>query len=97
MFAPNKFLLVHVATPIDVCEQRDVKGLYESARKGELKGFTGVDDPYEPPTSPDIVLTTIDCTADECAERIERVLEARAVLALVADAAVVADRHRVSP
>jgi len=91
MFEPNRFLLIHVATPIDVCQQRDVKGLYARAYTGELKGVTGVDDPYEPPTSPDIVLTTTDCTADECAVRIERLLEARGILALPTDAVVVAD------
>jgi adenylylsulfate kinase-like enzyme len=68
-----------------------VKGLYARAYTGELKGVTGVDDPYEPPTSPDIVLTTTDCTADECAVRIERLLEARGILALPTDAVVVAD------
>jgi len=51
-----KFIEVHVATPIEICEQRDVKGLYEKARAGIIKGFTGIDDPYEAPVSPDIVL-----------------------------------------
>jgi adenylylsulfate kinase len=53
------FVEVHVATPIETCEKRDPKGLYKKARAGELKGFTGVDDPYEPPASPEL---TIDCT-----------------------------------
>ncbi|XP_063689779.1 bifunctional 3'-phosphoadenosine 5'-phosphosulfate synthase-like isoform X2 [Bolinopsis microptera] len=51
-----KFIEVHVATPIEICEKRDVKGLYEKARAGIIKGFTGIDDPYEAPVSPDIVL-----------------------------------------
>jgi len=68
---------VHVATPLAVCEQRDVKGLYARARRGEITGFTGVDDPYEPPASPDLALTTLDCDAVECARRIECVLEGR--------------------
>jgi len=51
-----KFIEVHVATPIEVCEQRDVKGLYEKARAGIIKGFTGIDDPYEAPVNPDITL-----------------------------------------
>lgn len=50
------FIEVFVDTPIEVCEQRDPKGLYAKARAGELKGFTGVDDPYEPPERPDLVL-----------------------------------------
>ncbi len=80
MVGGGSFVLVHVATPIAVCEQRDVKGLYAKARRGEIKGFTGVDDPYEPPVSPDVVLTTLDCDAEECAATIERLLEARGFL-----------------
>jgi sulfate adenylyltransferase len=75
MVGGDAFVLVHVATPLAVCEQRDVKGLYAKARRGEIKGLTGVDDPYEPPASPHVVLTTIDCDAEECARRIERSLE----------------------
>ena len=80
MIGSDAFVLVHVATPIEVCEQRDVKGLYAKARRGEITGLTGVDDPYETPAFPDVVLTTIDCDAEECAGRIERVLEARKVV-----------------
>lgn len=80
LFAPGAFILVHVATPLAVCEQRDVKGLYAKARSGALRGFTGVNDPYEAPADPDLVLTTLDCGADECAARIERFMEARGVL-----------------
>jgi adenylylsulfate kinase len=50
------FIEVHVATPIEVCEQRDPKGLYKKARAGQLKNFTGIDDPYEAPNSPEITL-----------------------------------------
>src|SRR5438094_9990687 len=53
------FIEIHVATPIDTCEQRDPKGLYKKARAGQLKNFTGVDDPYEPPLTPEV---TIDAT-----------------------------------
>jgi adenylylsulfate kinase len=52
------FVEVFADAPIEVCEQRDVKGLYAKARAGEIKGFTGVDDPYEPPTSPEVVCRT---------------------------------------
>lgn len=51
------FLEVHVATPLAVCEARDPKGLYAKARSGEITGFTGIDDPYEPPVSPELVVT----------------------------------------
>jgi sulfate adenylyltransferase len=80
MVGAESFVLVYVATPIEVCEKRDVKGLYAKARRGEIKGLTGVDDPYEPPPAPDLVLTTLDADAEECAARIERLLEARGLL-----------------
>jgi adenylylsulfate kinase len=53
------FIEIHVATPIETCESRDPKGLYKKARAGELKGFTGIDDPYEGPSAPEV---TIDAT-----------------------------------
>jgi sulfate adenylyltransferase len=59
------FVLVHVATPLDVCEQRDRKGLYAKARAGEVAAFTGVSDPYEEPTDADLVLDTSDLTIDD--------------------------------
>jgi sulfate adenylyltransferase len=66
------FVLVHVATPLDVCERRDVKGLYARARAGDLSQFTGVSDPYEPPQKAEIVLDTTNApvarTAKELAE-----------------------------
>ncbi|MCU1380128.1 MAG: cysC [Acidimicrobiales bacterium] len=54
------FVEVFVDTPIEVCEQRDVKGLYAKARAGEITGFTGIDSPYEPPASPELVLSPSD-------------------------------------
>ena len=58
------FVEVFVDTPIELCEQRDPKGLYAKARAGELKGFTGVDDPYEPPVHPELVLRPTDGEPD---------------------------------
>ena len=55
-----RFVEVFVDTPIDVCETRDPKGLYQKARRGELKGFTGIDDPYEPPLNPELVVKTAE-------------------------------------
>jgi bifunctional enzyme CysN/CysC len=55
-----RFVEVFVDTPIDVCEQRDPKGLYAKARAGEIRGFTGIDDPYEAPEHPDLVLRPSD-------------------------------------
>jgi sulfate adenylyltransferase len=80
MVGPDHFVLVHVATPLEVCEQRDIKGLYARARRGELKGLTGIDDPYEAPGAPDLALTTIDCDADACAARVEALLDRRGLI-----------------
>src|SRR5206468_10276023 len=54
----GRFVLVHVATPLEVVEQRDVKGLYARARAGEIPQFTGISDPYEPPVSPELTIDT---------------------------------------
>lgn len=64
------FFEVFVDTPIDVCETRDPKGLYAKARAGEIKGFTGIDDPYEAPTAPELRLTPDDGTAEQQASRV---------------------------
>lgn len=59
------FFEIFVDTPLDVCEQRDPKGLYRKARAGELRGFTGIDDPYEPPARPDLVLTPATMSVEQ--------------------------------
>ncbi|MET7747154.1 adenylyl-sulfate kinase [Micromonospora sp. NPDC005367] len=64
------FVLVHVATPLEVCEQRDRKGLYARARAGLVTGMTGVDDPYEEPTDADLVLDTSDLPVDEAVQAV---------------------------
>ena len=64
------FVEVFVDTPLEVCEQRDAKGLYEKARAGELRGFTGIDSPYEPPMSPEVVLKPDDGDPSQQAERV---------------------------
>ncbi|MFN7902599.1 MAG: bifunctional sulfate adenylyltransferase/adenylylsulfate kinase [Holosporales bacterium] len=64
------FLEIYVATPLDVCEQRDRKGLYAKARAGKLPGFTGIDDPYEVPEHPELVLDTATMSRDEAAQRV---------------------------
>jgi adenylylsulfate kinase len=74
------FIEVYVSTPIDVCEQRDVKGLYQKARAGQIMGFTGVDDPYEPPLDPELEISTIDQTPQESAQLILKTLEERGYL-----------------
>jgi sulfate adenylyltransferase len=61
------FFEVHVATSLEVCEQRDRKGIYAKARAGLIKGFTGVDDPYEQPENPEVRVDTAELTPDEAA------------------------------
>ncbi|MCU1487946.1 MAG: bifunctional sulfate adenylyltransferase subunit 1/adenylylsulfate kinase protein [Actinomycetia bacterium] len=64
------FLEVFVDTPIEVCEQRDPKGLYAKARAGEITGFTGIDSPYEPPAAPELVLTPADGSPEQQAAKV---------------------------
>ncbi|MCS4505716.1 bifunctional sulfate adenylyltransferase/adenylylsulfate kinase [Arhodomonas aquaeolei] len=73
--ANGGFVEVHVATPLEVCEARDRKGLYAKARAGIIKNFTGIDDPYEAPESPELVLDTTDSTPDEAAQEVILKLE----------------------
>jgi sulfate adenylyltransferase len=70
MVGADRFVEVFVDTPLEVCEQRDHKGLYAKARRGEIKGFTGIDDPYEPPLNPEIRLDTVNRTPEENARMI---------------------------
>jgi sulfate adenylyltransferase len=68
MTGEDQFVEVFVDTPLDVCEKRDHKGLYAKARRGEIKGFTGIDDPYEAPVYPEIKLDTVNNTPEENAK-----------------------------
>ncbi len=70
MFDDDHFIEIFVATPLDVCERRDAKGIYKKARRGEIKNFTGIDDPYEPPPNPEITLDTVNFSAAANARRI---------------------------
>jgi sulfate adenylyltransferase len=69
------FVLVHVATPLELCEERDRKGLYAKARAGVIKEFTGISDPYEPPGDAEIVIDTADLTPEEAAQEVVLYLE----------------------
>jgi adenylylsulfate kinase len=79
------FIEVYVNSPLAVCEERDVKGLYKKARSGEIKHFTGIDDPYEPPLNP-----TIECRTDQetITESTEKILDKLAELGYLARATV---------
>lgn len=71
MIGNDKFVEVFVDTPLAICEERDVKGMYAKARSGELRGFTGIDDPYEPPLQPEIILDTVNHTPEQNAHLIK--------------------------
>lgn len=70
MFSPDDFLEIHCDCSVEVCERRDVKGLYRSARQGAIPNFTGVSSTYEPPNAPDILITTSTDTLEACVEKI---------------------------
>lgn len=70
MVGTGQFVEIYVNTPLEVCEQRDVKGMYAKARRGEIKHFTGIDDPYEPPENPEIICDTVVNTPEENARQI---------------------------
>ena len=80
MVGDDRFVEIYVATPLEVCEARDIKGLYARARRGEIKGFTGIDDPYEAPENAEIVIQTVDHTPEQCARTIVDYLEGREFL-----------------
>jgi len=75
------FVEVHVATPVEECERRDVKGLYAKARAGEIPEFTGVSDPYEEPTNPELRIDTTEHPPEESAQLVLATLEELACLA----------------
>lgn len=74
------YIEVHVATPVEVCSERDVKGLYARQAAGRLTGLTGVDDPYEPPLDPALTLETHLLTPEESADSVHAVLAARGLV-----------------
>jgi len=77
MMDEGEFIEIFVDCPIEVCEQRDPKGLYRKARAGEIRNFTGVDSPYEPPENPEIVLKTAERSVDEVADQVVDYLRSR--------------------
>ncbi len=73
----RSFVEVHVSTPLEACEQRDVKGLYARARRGEIDNFTGISDPYEAPERAELVLDTTQVAVDQAVERVVTLVERR--------------------
>jgi len=85
MVGDDAFIEVFVDTPLEVCEQRDVKGMYARARRGEITEFTGIDDPYESPVNPEMRLTTTHCAPEVNARQIISYLVERGFLLDQAD------------
>lgn len=80
-FIPQgKFIEVHIATPLEVCEQRDVKGLYKKARAGEISHFTGISDPYEAPQHADLVLDTSVTSLEDSVQQLLALLKQRQII-----------------
>jgi len=73
--AIGHFVEVYVRCPVEVCIQRDVKGMYKKALAGELVHFTGIDDPYEEPTNPELILDSDKETVDQCVEKVLHTLK----------------------
>jgi len=78
--APGEFIEIFVDTPLAVCEERDPKGLYKKARRGELKNFTGLDSPYEPPLKPELLLDAGSADPGDLADRIIDFMHRRGML-----------------
>ena len=71
------FFECYVNTPIEICESRDPKGLYKRARRGEIKGFTGIDQSYEEPPNPELVIKSGEMSVDECVQNVVSLLQQR--------------------
>ncbi len=79
----GRFVEVFVDCPLEVCEARDTKGLYQKARAGEIKEFTGISAPYEAPVQPELTVNTASLTLDECTERVIALLESKGLIPIL--------------
>ena len=80
LVAPGDFLEVYCHCPLEVCESRDVKGLYQKARRGEISEFTGISSPYEEPEAPELVLHTGGSSVGECADQVLALLRSKQII-----------------
>jgi len=76
----GEFLEIFCDAPIEICEQRDIKGLYQKARQGEIKNFTGISSPYESPSNPELLVDTGNLALDECVNQVIELLKSRAII-----------------
>lgn len=81
LFPAGEFIEVYMDTPLAICEERDPKGLYQKARAGEIRHFTGIDSPYEAPPHPEISLDTSSSSVDDCVESLISYLLKRKLIA----------------
>jgi bifunctional enzyme CysN/CysC len=81
LMGPDEFIEIFVDTPLEICEQRDPKGLYRKARRGDLRNFTGLDSPYERPSNPDLTLDAFNSSASDLSDRIIHFMQQRGLLA----------------
>jgi adenylylsulfate kinase len=70
LFVPGDFIEVYCSCPLEVCERRDVKGVYQKARAGKIKNFTGISSPYEPPANPELVIDTANSPLEQCVDQV---------------------------
>ena len=89
MVGQDHFIMVFVDTPLEICEQRDIKGMYGKARRGEIQGFTGIDDPYEPPLDPDLTVETTNCSPEDNARQILNFLFSKGFLQLATTSSLI--------
>ncbi|WP_409272092.1 adenylyl-sulfate kinase [Neobacillus sp. SCS-31] len=82
LFEPGEFIEVFANCPLEVCEKRDVKGLYKKARRGEIRDFTGIDSPYEAPLDPELIIDTSAASVEDCAKRVIRYLQNNGLIGL---------------
>ncbi|MCI0507878.1 MAG: adenylyl-sulfate kinase [Gammaproteobacteria bacterium] len=80
IFPHGEFLEIYCKCPLEICEQRDVKGLYKKARQGQIKDFTGISSPYEEPMNPELVVNTAELSLEDCAEQVMGLLVTRGVI-----------------
>lgn len=80
LFSENDFIEIYCDTPIEICEKRDIKGLYQKARKGEIPFFTGISSPYEPPLNPELILKTDESPLENCVMKIVKLLQKHNVI-----------------
>ena len=92
----QRFVEIHVSTPLSECERRDVKGLYAAARRGDMTNFTGVQDPYEVPSSPELTIDTTRCSVADAVTRILETWMAHTSPHIVEVTSVVQERGRSS-